>query len=69
MIENLNDALSIIALSGLLLYLLYLVLRGINYRRLERHIRSEQRYYRQWLDEEEQTKALTIGNGGNKNER
>ena len=64
MIENPNDAISFVLLIGLLAYIVYLVISGINYRRLERHIRSEQRYYKEWLDEEEAVGKQSLRNGG-----
>jgi len=51
MIENLNDLLSFVLMAGLFIYLFYLLARSFALHRLAKHIRDEEKYYKQWEDE------------------
>ena len=51
MIENLNDLLSFLLMAVLFIYLLYLSARTFALHRLAKHIKEEEKYYKQWEDE------------------
>ena len=51
MIENLNDLLSFVLMAGLFVYLIYLFARSFALYRLAKHIRDEEKYYKNWEDE------------------
>ena len=53
MLENFNDFACFAAIIILIAVIIYYIFRAVSFRRLTKHIRAEQRYYKQWLDEEE----------------
>ena len=48
MIENFNDLLSAGLIVTILCWSAYLFIKSIARSRLEKHIRDEQRYYKEW---------------------
>ena len=48
MIENMNDLLSLALLSVFFIYVIYYVIRAYAFQRLAKHIRDEEKYYRDW---------------------
>lgn len=48
MIENINDLISVLIIAGIVLYFLYRIIKTIQFQRLTKHIREEQKYYKNW---------------------
>ena len=53
MIENGNDLISLLLVIFICLYLVYKVIMQLSYRNIAKNIREEQRYYKEWLDNQE----------------
>ena len=43
-----NDLLSLALLSGFFIYVIYYLIRTYTFQRLAKHIRDEEKYYRDW---------------------
>ncbi|MDD6467197.1 MAG: hypothetical protein PUF50_03345 [Erysipelotrichaceae bacterium] len=48
MIENMNDLLSVLVLTCFFIYSMYYGFRIFTFHRLAKHIRDEEKYYRNW---------------------
>lgn len=48
MIEDINDLLSVVILTGFFVYFIYYGFRTFTFHRLAKHIRDEEKYYRNW---------------------
>ncbi|MCF0111818.1 MAG: hypothetical protein HUJ58_07945 [Erysipelotrichaceae bacterium] len=48
MIENMNDMISLGVLGVIIFYIAGILIKSIRYQRLAKHIREEQKYYRNW---------------------
>ena len=58
MIENFNDAISFFAIIILIVYIFYTIIKAIMARRLEQHIRDEQQYYHEWLEDQDEERGI-----------
>ena len=47
-IENMNDMISLGVLGVIIFYIAGILIKSIRYQRLAKHIREEQKYYRNW---------------------